>query len=96
MYDVIFYHLLVGLFLLVDAIFLDINCRYAPHVKIHVPELACHLPLMLVGWLHANAGHNLQCQLKYCGMYQDLLGRCIGEQCEQLWVSSAVCDVPVW
>lgn len=86
-YDAIFVSALAANGHFCDALCLDVNCRYQAHFKNHHPVYAAMIPTMLVGWLHSNAGHNLSCQLKFCGMYYESMGRCIGEQPEQLWVS---------
>lgn len=39
-----------------------------------------------IGWLHAKAGHNLECQLAFNAMFGVGLGRLFGEGIEQLWV----------
>lgn len=70
-----------------EAFFLDVNCRYGPHFLKYHPEWAALIPRMLIGWLHSKAGHNVNCQLQHSGVYQELMGRAIGEQPEQLWVS---------
>lgn len=70
-----------------DAIIIDVGCRYEAHFKYHHEVVSAQVPHVFVGWLHSNAGHNLSCQLKFCGMYHEGMGRCIGEQTEQLWVS---------
>lgn len=70
-----------------DAVCIDVGCRYKAHFKHHHPVVSAKFPHVLVGWLHSNAGHNLSCQLQFCGMYYEGMGRCIGEQTEQLWVS---------
>lgn len=75
---------------LFDALCIDVNCRYQSHFRFHHPVYAALIPTMLVGWLHSNAGHNLSCQLEFCGMYYEDMGRCVGEQTEQLWVSICV------
>lgn len=49
-----------------------------------VPAVQLHC---FIGWLHAKAGHNVDCQLKFNAMFCELLGRCFGEGIEQLWVS---------
>lgn len=40
-----------------------------------------------IGWLHAKAGHNVDCQLQFNAMFGEQLGRNFGEGIEQLWVS---------
>jgi Kyakuja-Dileera-Zisupton transposase len=68
---------------------LDINCRYKSHFRIHHSEEYSKLGdgfLWMIGWLHSRAGHNLQCQMNFSALYKPDTGRCIGEQCEQLWV----------
>lgn len=71
--------------LAVDAFFLDINCQFSKHVAANCGHLAAGIRFY-IGWLHAKAGHNLECQLEFNGLFADGLGRCIGEYIEQLWV----------
>jgi Kyakuja-Dileera-Zisupton transposase len=76
---------------------LDINCRFSSHFKHFIqrnfPDVNAYAYvgatsfLWMIGWLHSKAGHNLQCQLDFSALFKDGTGRCIGEQCEQLWVS---------
>lgn len=78
---------LVGGKLKIDGFCLDINCQFSGNLEKDMPLLSALIEHQLVGWLHANAGHKLSCQLKFCGLFRTGLGRCIGEQSEQLWVS---------
>lgn len=71
----------------IDGFILDINCQFSGNLARNQPAIAAQIKYQLVGWLHANAGHKLACQLKFSGLYRMGLGRCIGEQMEQLWVS---------
>lgn len=68
-----------------EAFLLDINCQFSKHLRNNYPDLADGLRCF-VGWLHAKAGHNLECQLEYSAVFAEGLGRCIGEYIEQLWV----------
>lgn len=68
-----------------EALLLDINCQFSKHLEKHFPSLAENLRCY-IGWLHAKAGHNLECQLEFSAVFADGLGRCIGEFIEQLWV----------
>lgn len=78
---------LVGGKLKVDGFCLDINCQFSGNLDKEMPALSALIEHKLVGWLHANAGHKLSCQLKFSGLYREGTGRCVGEQSEQLWVS---------
>lgn len=71
---------------------LDINCQFSKYLHRNFPDLA---PAMrcCIGWLHAKAGHNLDCQLQYNAMFEGRLGRCYGEMIEQLWVSSCTLNM---
>lgn len=84
LYDVLLYALLKER--PVYAFVLDVNCRFSQHFKTRfTPPQA--VTLFLIGWLHSKAGHGLHCQLEYNAMFAEDMGRCIGEQTEQLWVS---------
>lgn len=77
----------------VAAILLDISCRYGPSLQKRFPALFREANVRFhTGWMHARAGHSLQCQLQFSGEYADGLGRCIGEFIEQLWVSCRLSD----
>jgi len=67
---------------------LDINCQFSKHLSKHYPDLAAGLACH-IGWLHAKAGHNLDCQLQFNAMFASGLGRLFGEAIEQLWVRGA-------
>lgn len=69
----------------VTAILLDINCQFGKHLRNNYPSLATGLQFY-IGWLHARAGHGIDCQLEYSAVFKDGLGRCVGELIEQLWV----------
>jgi hypothetical protein len=71
----------------VCLVLLDINCQFGKHWRTNYPSVAPGL-LFFIGWLHARAGHGIGCQLKYSAVFQDGLGRCVGELIEQLWVSA--------
>lgn len=71
-----------------EALLLDINCQFSRHVKNNVEQLADGLRFC-IGWLHAKAGHNLDCQLEFNAMFAEGLGRCFGEGIEQLWVRAS-------
>jgi hypothetical protein len=73
-----------------ETLLLDINCQFARHLKRHYGTLYSHPnPLRcFIGWLHAKAGHNLECQLEFSAAFADDMGRNIGEYVEQLWVSN--------
>lgn len=62
----------------------DINCQLSKHLEKQYPHLVaglgCH-----IGWLHAKAGHNLECQLQFNAMFAAELGRLFGESIEQCW-----------
>jgi hypothetical protein len=75
----------VGLGLALQAFLLDINCQFSKHLKKNAPGLAVGV-VFYIGWLHARAGHNLECQLEFNAQFGTGLGRCIGEFIEQLWV----------
>lgn len=89
-YDVTFANL-VGRGVKPGCVSLDIGCRYDPHIKKAQPDLASKVGTIQVGWLHVAAGHNLECHLKYGGVFKKGKGRFIGENCEQLWVSKVSC-----
>ncbi|KAL4424287.1 hypothetical protein ABPG75_001588 [Micractinium tetrahymenae] len=67
-----------------EAVLLDINCQFSKNVEKRMPSVAAGLRFF-IGWLHAKAGHNLECQLRFNAMFGDGLGRCFGEGIEQLW-----------
>lgn len=69
----------------VTAVLLDINCQFGKHMQSKYPSTAAGLAFY-IGWLHARAGHNIDCQLSYSAAYQTGMGRCVGELIEQLWV----------
>lgn len=75
-----------GLGLTVETFLLDINCQFSKHLRANYPRLAGGMSFY-IGWLHAKAGHNLECQLEFNAMFGGGEGRCIGESIEQLWVS---------
>lgn len=78
---------LLGVLPEMEQLLLDINCQFSKHLAKRYPHLAhqlgCH-----IGWLHAKAGHNLECQLEFNAMFAAGLGRCFGEGIEQLWVGA--------
>lgn len=78
----------VALGLALQAFLLDINCQFSKYLKKNAPSLAIGM-VFYIGWLHAKAGHNLECQLEFNAQFGTGLGRCIGEFIEQLWVSTA-------
>lgn len=84
--------LLCGVLPEVQAVLLDISCQFSRHVQKHHPEWTGRLGFY-IGWLHAKAGHNLECQLGFSAMLVAGLGRCIGEWIEQLWVGVPGCQV---
>jgi hypothetical protein len=69
----------------VTTVLLDINCQFGKHMQSKYPSIAAGLAFY-IGWLHARAGHNIDCQLSYSAAYQTGMGRCVGELIEQLWV----------
>ena len=67
---------------------MDSNCQYSAHLRnlagpAVLQDLECR-----IGWLHSKAGHNIDCQLKFSALYAKGFGRAIGENAEQLHVSS--------
>ena len=67
---------------------MDTNCLYSSHLRnlagdSILDSLECYL-----GLLHSKAGHDMRCQLQYSGLYAEGFGRAIGENAEQLHVSS--------
>lgn len=88
-YVAMLYVALMVLRLPLAALLLDINCQFSKHLKRLYPTLAANLGCF-IGWLHAKAGHNLDCQLSFNAMFATGLGRCFGEAIEQLWVSEEV------
>jgi hypothetical protein len=82
----------------IDTFCFDCACRYKQHVRKDHPNLAAGVKEFAVGWVHANAGHNLDCQLNNSAMYKPETGRCNGEWTELLWVRvlySASCLVHI-
>ncbi|KAL4447653.1 hypothetical protein ABPG75_004872 [Micractinium tetrahymenae] len=69
-----------------QELLLDINCQYSAHCRAQLPSVAARLGFH-IGWLHAKAGHNLECQLRFNAMFAAGLGRCFGEGIEQLWAA---------
>ncbi|KAL4447657.1 hypothetical protein ABPG75_004876 [Micractinium tetrahymenae] len=63
---------------------LDINCQFSKHLWRTLPLWAVRLRFY-IDWLHAKAGHNLECQLAFNAMFGEGLGRLFGEGIEQLW-----------
>ncbi|KAG7672377.1 hypothetical protein NADE_001807 [Nannochloris sp. 'desiccata'] len=76
----------------IDAIYLDLMCRYHGRLKLLLQDLteAGILPpevtniKLLLPWMHA-FDHDLTCQLKFSGLYQEGTGRRVGEQTESWW-----------
>lgn len=68
-----------------EVLLLDINCQFSKYLRRELPEFADGLRCY-IGWLHAKAGHNLECQLDFNAMFGNGLGRLFGEGIEQLWV----------
>jgi len=68
------------------AFVLDINCKFGKHMNTNYPGDVPATLRFYVGWLHSQAGHNINCQLLYSAMFAEGMGRCIGESTEQLWV----------
>lgn len=73
------------MFLLLQVLLLDINCQFSKHLRRNYPDLADNLRTY-IGWLHAKAGHSVECQLQFNAQLAPGLGRCFGEAIEQLWV----------
>lgn len=68
-----------------QVLLLDINCQFSKHLSRNYPALASNLHFY-IGWLHAKAGHNLECQMQFNALLAPGLGRCFGEAIEQCWV----------
>jgi Kyakuja-Dileera-Zisupton transposase len=73
----------------IDVFCFDVACRYKLHVPKDHPALADSVKHFAVGWVHANAGHGLDCQLNNSAMYKPGTGRCNGEWTELLWVGAS-------
>ena len=58
-------------------------CSYVQALGEELPPTAHHVVLM-VNWMHA-ASHDMACQLRNNGRFQQGTGWVVGEQVEQLW-----------
>lgn len=72
-----------------SVLLLDINCQFSKHLARRLPSAAAQLQCH-IGWLHAKAGHNLECQLEFNAMFGKGLGRAFGEGVEQFWVRACL------
>lgn len=76
----------------IDAIYLDLMCRYSARLKLLIDDMVegdtTLAPLrevdMLLPWMHA-FDHDLSCQLDFSGLYRLGAGRRVGEQTESWW-----------
>lgn len=75
-----------------ETLLLDISCQFSRHLANRYPNLVPRLGCF-IGWLHAKAGHNLDCQLKFNAMFASGFGRCYGEGIEQCWVGMLLLPV---
>ena len=76
-----------GYGMVLSGLVLDFNCKFSAHAKNHWCNAFKGI-VFLIGWLHSKSGHKLECQLGFSSMYRPGTGRLVGENMEQVWVSS--------
>ena len=78
----------------IQHVYLDIACRYYARfiamVEVWLDDPATRASedwkqvIWLLPWMHA-CDHDLDCQLRFSGLYRELAGHCDGESTERAW-----------